>query len=311
MNMVKARPPYYLNLQPYVHWPGVERPINWDGLFDQPGPLELEIGFGNGESLLTRAPQAPQDRFVGLEIAWASIKRALRRLAKNDIKNVRVLKVDAQLALERLFAPKSIDRTVVLFPVPWPKGRHERRRLFSSDFLRLLGSRLKDNGTIKVVTDFEPYVEWIFSQTPDTGFEMTHRLIPSSYDTKYGRKWRANGQKSFHELVLEKNRHYDIPVVEDTDLFTCKFENFNPQTFNPRDEKGLVTVKFKESVYDRDQKKLLVRAFVAEDRVIQEFWIKVAWDVDAWHVGLAQSANILPTAGVKRALELVREAAEA
>ena len=310
MNMVKVRPPYYLNLQSYVHWLGIERPINWDTMFDETGPLELEIGFGNGESLLARAPESPNDRFVGLEIAWASIKRALRRLAKNDIKNVRVLKVDAQLALERLFTPKSIDRVVVLFPVPWPKGRHEGRRLFSSDFLRLVGNRLKDGGHIRVVTDFEPYVEWIFSQIPDTGFEVTQRPISTGIDTKYMRKWRANGQESFFELILKKTGHHDVPVLEDTDLFTCKLENFDPQAFHPCNEKGPVTVKFKETVYDQDQKKLLVRAFVAEDRVIQEFWIRVAWEDGAWQVGLAQSSNILPTAGVRRALELVREAAE-
>ena len=189
--------PYYLSLDPLIHWPGAGRPIDWAGEFGRTAPLEVEIGFGNGEALARRAWNDPHTDFVGLEMGWASSKRALRRLAKKKIKNVRVIQLEAQIVFERFFVQKSIDRIRSFFPIPWPKDKHENRRLFSSDFLRLANSRLGDCGTIQVVTDFEPFMTWVLDQAPDTGFSVVQRDIPAGLDTKYERKWREGGTGNF------------------------------------------------------------------------------------------------------------------
>ena len=137
---MKAR---YLSLQPLLLWQHGARPIDWAQQFGRQAPIEVEIGFGNGEFLVREAQVHPELNFVGIEQEWASAQRALRRLAQVKILNVRVLLVDARIALERLFLPQTVQRVYALFPCPWPKERHVKHRLFAQTFLTLLNSRLE------------------------------------------------------------------------------------------------------------------------------------------------------------------------
>ena len=120
--------PYYLSVDPLVLWQSLPRPLNWTEIFQREAPLEVEIGFGNGERLIRQAAARPDLNLVGLELAWASIKRAMRRVNQGNLTNVRMLRADAQVSLERLFAPKSISLVTVLFPAPWPNLRNPPRR---------------------------------------------------------------------------------------------------------------------------------------------------------------------------------------
>ena len=149
MGDVKAR---YLSFKPFLPWRNVERPVDWRAQFGSQAPLEVEIGFGNGEFLVRRAQERPERHFVGIELEWASVQRALRRLAQAQATNVRLLLVDAHLALQRLFPPLALQRVYSLFPCPWPKERHAKHRLFSHTFLTLLNSRLQPDGEVLVVT---------------------------------------------------------------------------------------------------------------------------------------------------------------
>jgi len=114
---MKAR---YLSLQPLLLWQHGARPIDWAQQFERQAPVEVEIGFGNGEFLVHEAQEHPERNFVGIEQEWASVQRALRRIAQAKILNVRVLLVDARIALERLFTPQTVQRVYALFPCPWP-----------------------------------------------------------------------------------------------------------------------------------------------------------------------------------------------
>ena len=134
MGDVKAR---YLSFKPFLPWRNVERPVDWQAQFGSPAPLEVEIGFGNGEFLVRRAQERPERHFIGIELEWASVQRALRRLAQAQATNVRLLLVDAHVALQRLFSPLALQRVYSLFPCPWPKERHAKHRLFSHTFLTL------------------------------------------------------------------------------------------------------------------------------------------------------------------------------
>ncbi|MEW6266293.1 MAG: hypothetical protein AB1641_24735 [Thermodesulfobacteriota bacterium] len=306
---IARRRPYYLSLAPLVSWTWEDRPLDWDAVFGRRAPLELEIGFGNGEALVRRAWENPGTNQVGLEIAWASIKRALRRLGRLKVANVRLLMVDAHLALAKLFGPGSIDRVWSLFPSPWPKEKHTRRRLFSGSFLQLLNSRLTEAGEVVIVTDFEPLLEWISGQTPDTGLSVSRRAVPAGYDTKYERKWLTWGREAFHEMKLVKERHQDVSLVEDSPLISFRLTSFDPSNFSPRDLSGQPAVKFKEFLYDPDQRQGLLRAFVVEDKLIQDFWIRIKDEGGYWFLGLAQPKTVLPTEGVRLALDLAHEAA--
>ncbi|MBU2548636.1 MAG: hypothetical protein KKB20_09520 [Proteobacteria bacterium] len=287
----------------------MSRPIDWAGLFGRQAPLEVEIGYGNGDYLVRRAKQLPERDFIGLELTWASTKRALRRLAKVSAGNVRLARVDARMAFGRLFRPRTLTRVYSLYPLPWPKDRHARRRLFCTDFLRLVCSRLEDHGQALIVTDHEPLSDWILGQTPGSGFEAERGMIPARFQTKYERKWQDNGQAVFHEISLLKTAHPDVPLEEDADVLTLHLGDFNPDRFDFQGQTGPITVIFKEFLYDPRRRKALVRVLVDEDGLLQHVWIQIEDQGKAWAIGMARESHVLPTAGVKRAVELVYRAA--
>lgn len=308
---MKAR---YLSFRPFLLWRNVERPINWPERFGSQTPLEVEIGFGNGEFLVRRAQQRPDRRFIGIEREWASVQRALRRVAKSEVPNVRLLLVDAYLALQCLFEPLALWRVYSLFPCPWPKERHAKHRLFSHAFLTLLNSRLQPDGEVLVVTDHEPYLRWTLEQIPGSGFEGDWRVIAPHFRTKYERKWVAGGQQEFYELRLRKVAHHDVPPTQEVDVQARRVGQFDPQNLRlPRASKlgsgqPPITVRCRDFLYDPERRKAMVAVLVAEADLTQDFWIEIACRGDHWTIRPARGCGVVPTVGVQCAVDLVWEA---
>ena len=300
----------YLSLQPLLLWQHVERPINWPQRFGRQAPLQVEIGFGNGEFLVRQAQEYPEHNFVGIEPEWASVQRCLRRLAQAEVRNVRLLLLDARVAMERLFTPQTLQRVYALFPCPWPKERHVKHRLFAQAFLALLNSRLAAEGEVQLVTDHEAYLAWVLGQVPETGFTPHWKTIPASFSTKYERKWQATGQQEFYDLRLRKSASLARPLIEDVTLQTHRITHFDPVGFVLEARHGAITVTCKDFVYDPRQRKGMVWAFVAEDGLTQDFWIEIASSGSGWAIRPARGCGIIPTVGVQQALDLVRDAAQ-
>jgi tRNA (guanine-N7-)-methyltransferase len=306
-SLMKAR---YLSLAPFIHWQQAPRPIPWAECFGRDAPLQIEIGFGNGEFLVRQAQTYPEQNFVGIEVEWQSLQRCLRKIAQADIANVRLLQIDARVALERLFRPQSVHRAYALFPCPWPKERHAKYRLFSHDFLRLLNSRLRPHSEVQIVTDHRRYMEWVLEQAPGTGFEVQCSPIPPGFSTKYERKWRDQGQQQFYQLQLTNVQSQPLPLIEDMILQTHRVDYFDPDRFRPSNELGRMTIKFRDFIYDPKRQRGMVRVLAVEDSLTQEFWIEMTCDLDdRWHIRPARGCPLVPTRSVQRALDLVREAA--
>lgn len=309
---MKAR---YLSFRPFLLWRNVERPIDWPGQFGSPAPLEVEIGFGNGEFLVRRAQEMPGRHFVGIEREWASLQRALRRIAQAPAANVRLLLVDAHVALQRLFAPLALQRVYSLFPCPWPKERHAKHRLFSRAFLTLLNSRLQPGGEVLVVTDHEPYLRWVLEQLPGSGFAGDWRVIAPHFRTKYERKWVAGGQQEFYELRLHKVAHHEVPLTKEIDVQARRVERFDPQRLQlPRASKLChaqppITVRCRDFLYDPERRRAMVSVLVAEADLTQDFWIEIACRGDHWTIRPARGCGVVPTVGVQRAVDLIWQAA--
>jgi tRNA (guanine-N7-)-methyltransferase len=144
------------------HWPqfGVEfeaRPLDLARVFGRVAPCTLEIGFGNGEHLLERACAAPTQDFLGVEVHRPGIGHLLLAASAAGVTNLRVIAHDAVDVLRHQFAPGSLSEVQLLFPDPWPKKRHHKRRLVQPDFIALLASRLSAGGRLHLATDWEPY----------------------------------------------------------------------------------------------------------------------------------------------------------
>jgi tRNA (guanine-N7-)-methyltransferase len=132
-------------------------PLDLDALFGRRARRVAEIGFGNGDNLLALAAARPQEDFLGIEVHRPGVGRLLLQLEERRIANVRVACHDAVEVLERHLDGPCLDEILILFPDPWPKKRHHKRRLVRAPFVALLAERLTDGGILRLATDWEPY----------------------------------------------------------------------------------------------------------------------------------------------------------
>lgn len=303
------------SFEPIISPYALKRPVNWGEQFNRRASIDVEIGFGMGEVLMQAAQRSPERNFIGIEQRWERVYKTLCAITRKQssdqdtLKNIRILKIDAHVVFERLVAQKTIDFIYCLFPCPWPKKGHIKHRLFSNGFLRLLNSRLKKGGQIKIVTDFYPYREWILEQAGRTGFQIETKTVSAQYNTKFEKKWKEEGQEKFFELGFLKKRHINVPHKKDTPLKSYTLDHFDIDRLRLRDEKGDITVIFKELVFDKQKQKAMIHALVAEEHLTQHFWVSVIRKQKKWRILKAEGQNFFPTPGIARALALVYEAA--
>ncbi|MDE1172308.1 MAG: tRNA (guanine(46)-N(7))-methyltransferase TrmB [Parvibaculaceae bacterium] len=124
-----------------------------------PRQVWFEVGFGGGEHLAFQAGSNPDVGFIGCEPFINGMAKLLALIDERALGNVRVCPTDAALLLERL-APASIDRLFILYPDPWPKQRHNKRRFISQGNLDLVARVLKPGGQFRFVSDIDDYVAW-------------------------------------------------------------------------------------------------------------------------------------------------------
>ena len=137
----------------------VPAPLDLAGAFGRGGPVTLEIGFGNGDNLANQAEANPARNYLGVEVHRPGVGRLLLALQERQLSNVRVICHDAVEVLERQLLPQSLDEVVILFPDPWPKKRHHKRRLLQAPFGALIADRLRVRGVLRFATDWQPYAQ--------------------------------------------------------------------------------------------------------------------------------------------------------
>lgn len=155
-------------------WPryGLEPgyPIDPVRSFARKARLTLEIGFGNGESLVTMASQAPEMDFIGIEVHRPGIGHLLQELDRQVITNVRVINEDAVEVLGNYLPDGCLDRLLLFFPDPWHKQRHHKRRIVQPGFIELVARKLKPGGILHMATDWEDYAGYmlkVMALSPD------------------------------------------------------------------------------------------------------------------------------------------------
>ena len=135
--------------------------LNLNKLFLSPNNVTLEVGFGNGDSLLEMAIQNPNLNFLGIEVYEAGVGRLINEASKNKLTNLKIIKEDAVEVLNNNIPDDSISHFQLFFPDPWHKKRHHKRRIVQTSFLDLLTKKLKNNGIVHIATDWENYAEHI------------------------------------------------------------------------------------------------------------------------------------------------------
>lgn len=134
----------------------VENFMPLEAVFGRSAETIVEIGFGDGRSLLEMAKRAPEKNFLGIEVYRTGIGTLLAAVEKEKLCNMRILHADALEALAQL-SDGSLTTIQLFFPDPWPKTRHHKRRLVQPGFLNLCAKKLKIGGTLHMATDWEAY----------------------------------------------------------------------------------------------------------------------------------------------------------
>lgn len=290
----------------------LSRPVNWAELFGREAPLELEIGFGRGDFLAQRAGERPEINIVGLEVSSLSVLKAWRRLSRENVSNVRIAKTEAFSALFYFFPERCLARSWVLFPEPWPKARHEKRRLLSADFLRLLAARTIDGGELFAATDWPDYRDWIIAEAGSSrafSFESGDWPVPV---TKYHEKWRAEG-RDIYSLVFKKTKHPEVSGIfpREVEMSQIKLEDFKElpgvvSGFRPvAEEWGAGFLRIQKAYLSWDEAEALFLCFTSEGGFIQKFLVSAKRVGDVVLVKPQDHAHLIITPGVKRCVEAV------
>ena len=166
------------------------------------GRVTLEIGFGDGEALLALAKQSPQGRFIGIDPHRPGAGRLLLQLEREEVENVRLIIGDAAELVPSIES-KSLTQILVLFPDPWPKKRHHKRRLLTPEFLRILGEKLQPQGGLHIATDWHEYAEEILNaldETPNLCNEAGRLAFCARPDWRPVTKYEQRGLRLGHQV---------------------------------------------------------------------------------------------------------------
>ena len=122
--------------------------------------IVIEIGFGDGENILTIAKENPDTLYIGSEVYLSGIGSLIGKIKENNLSNIRIYNNDARVLLDTIKTP-IFDNMLIICPDPWQKARHHKRRLINHSFLELARKSLKANGGLYISTDWKDYAEGI------------------------------------------------------------------------------------------------------------------------------------------------------
>ena len=188
-----------------------KRPVDFAAMFGNARPVEIEIGVGKGTFLKAYAAARPEVNLLGIEDAGAYAAYCAGRFARAGLANVRMLHTEAATFFKRAVPPASLQRVHIYFPDPWPKRRHQRRRLVQPPFVGLARQALRPGGQLLIATDHFGYARHIRRVLADApGFVRipVPRLIETDgvVGTNFERKYRAEGRPVYSLALMRYSR---------------------------------------------------------------------------------------------------------
>ncbi len=187
-------------------------PISLDALFPfARTQTRLEIGFGDGERLIEQASLNPDVAFLGCEPFLNGVAKAVAAIADQGLQNIRIHAGDARDLLAAL-PPGSIDRIELLYPDPWPKRRHHKRRIVSDAFLASAARVLKAGHELRYATDIDDYCAWTLNHIARSSDFTWPANTPNDWlipwegwkSTRYEEKARREGRPSAYLTFVKR-----------------------------------------------------------------------------------------------------------
>ncbi len=287
-------------------------PPNWAEVFQREAPLAVEIGFGGGEYMAWRAAQKPETNFIGIELPPDCITHSTPNFAAGDLQNVRVIQGDARYLLRELFAPQSLSHVLMQFPMPWPKEKHAKHRVYSPHFAATLADVLAADGYFELVTD----QDWYANETSailgaDGRFDTSPVEINPErpFRTRYESKWLEEG-RTIYRVTAKVVRFEPAPrLFADTPMDVFRLNSVpDSKTVSAlvgqrhRHDDAVLEIK---DVYQSDGG-WLIGVVVSDDAFAQRFHLEVVPKKDGRVLlKIAQVPRPYYTKGVRASIGMV------
>ncbi|MHC4228692.1 MAG: tRNA (guanosine(46)-N7)-methyltransferase TrmB [Planctomycetota bacterium] len=189
----------------------LDEKIDFVRIFGRPAPLHIEIGAGKGTFLLSQAKALPSDNFLGIEWARRYYRYAVDRIGRWGLTNVRIIRTDAAAFLADSVPDDCVDCFHIYFPDPWPKKRHNKRRLICQANIEHLIRCLRPAGQLRIATDHAEYFEQIRTvlAAQDKELKEIDFLRPAGAEagectgTNFERKY-IKDQRSIYTIAVRK-----------------------------------------------------------------------------------------------------------
>lgn len=184
--------------------PVADRWIDLDQIFQRSAPRVLDIGFGDGEALLTAAATYPDIDYLGVEVHEPGIGHLLTLIERSALTNIRLIDRDAVDVIDQMLPDRSFDAVNLFFPDPWPKKRHHKRRIVQPTFVDQVARILKPHGLFHASTDWMNYAEHISELlTTSSVFDELDaeplKNLPLAF--RAPTKFEARGRRLGHDVV--------------------------------------------------------------------------------------------------------------
>lgn len=180
----------------------------WNSCFSNNHPIHLEIGMGKGRFLIENAIRYPKVNFIGIEKYYSVLIKAVQQLESLNLPNLKIIPMDAK-EIEQVFH-QEIDTIYLNFSDPWPKNRHEKRRLTSSEFLKQYDAIFKTKKRIVMKTDNRKLFEYSLMSCTNYGYQLKQisldlyeDLIENNIPTEYEIKFSSKGYP-IYQMEIEK-----------------------------------------------------------------------------------------------------------
>lgn len=168
-------------------------------IFPESQPTTIEIGFGMGHATALLAASNPDKNYLGIEVHRPGVGRLLGEIDQKGLQNLKIIEYDALVVLEKMIPDVSVEAFHIFFPDPWPKKKHHKRRLMQASHIELIAQKLKPDGYIYMVTDWEPYAQSALEELQKV------RSIYSPYVSfAPAQEWRP--QTKFERKGVQANR---------------------------------------------------------------------------------------------------------
>jgi len=179
-----------------------EEAFDWNQLFSNSHPVEIEIGCGRGMFIIKSALENPEINFLGIEKSARFFRMFKERVVKSGAHNIRIMRTEAAYLMKKFVPANSVKAVHVYFPDPWPKKRHRKRRLVNGSFFESVTRILLPDGCFFIATDFQDYFNEIVTIAPSchgltraSNEELSQQdADPDSAATAYERKYLIQGR---------------------------------------------------------------------------------------------------------------------